>query len=206
MLYLANDKYYAELTQEYTSGDTTLYVTSTPTNIPTLVVVARGTTNETVFEVTGKTLNSLTGVTRKKGASVDHLLQTPVTCLNNEEFINQYQTYLGIAWKGDWSNSTAYVKNDGVSYNGTSYVALQDGTNHLPTDDAYWQIVGVQGSKGDKGDTGAAGTNGIDGLGVPAGGLTGQVLKKKSNSDNDTEWGSAGLDTLQVVLSSQVYN
>ena len=40
-------------------------------------------------------------------------------------------------------------------------------------------IQGVQGEKGDKGDTGE---------GVPTGGTTGQVLKKKSNTNYDTEW------------------
>ena len=63
--------------------------------------------------------------------------------------------------------------------------------------------TGPQGPKGDKGDTGAtgatgttgatgatgaAGANGTNGLGVPAGGTTSQVLTKKSNADNDTDW------------------
>lgn len=39
-----------------------------------------------------------------------------------------------------------------------------------------------------KGDTGATGPRGADGLGVPAGGTTGQVLAKVSDTDNDTEW------------------
>lgn len=39
-----------------------------------------------------------------------------------------------------------------------------------------------------KGDTGDTGPRGADGLGVPAGGTTGQVLAKASDTDNDTEW------------------
>lgn len=42
--------------------------------------------------------------------------------------------------------------------------------------------------KGDTGATGATGPKGEDGLGVPAGGTTGQILAKASNADNDTEW------------------
>lgn len=42
--------------------------------------------------------------------------------------------------------------------------------------------------KGEKGDNGINGVDGQDGLGVPTGGTTGQVLAKKSNSNNDTEW------------------
>ena len=51
-----------------------------------------------------------------------------------------------------------------------------------------WQsipaIVGPQGPAGQNGATGAAGP------GVASGGTTGQVQKKKSNTDYDTEWGS----------------
>jgi hypothetical protein len=38
------------------------------------------------------------------------------------------------------------------------------------------------------GPAGSDGLDGADGLGVPAGGTTGQVLAKNSNTDNDTEW------------------
>lgn len=46
-------------------------------------------------------------------------------------------------------------------------------------------VIGPKGEKGDKGDTG---TQGPAGAGVVAGGTTGQVLKKKSGTDYDTEW------------------
>lgn len=44
---------------------------------------------------------------------------------------------------------------------------------------------GVQGQQGPQGPTGPSGQ---DGVGVPEGGTTGQVLKKKSGTDYDTEW------------------
>lgn len=47
---------------------------------------------------------------------------------------------------------------------------------------------GAKGDKGDKGDTGATGATGATGPGVASGGTTGQVLKKKSNTNFDTEW------------------
>ncbi len=43
-----------------------------------------------------------------------------------------------------------------------------------------------------QGAAGADGKDGADGVGVPAGGSTGQALVKKSGSDYDTEWGAAG--------------
>jgi hypothetical protein len=53
---------------------------------------------------------------------------------------------------------------------------------------------GPQGPKGDTGDTGPAGaagtngTNGTNGQGVPAGGSTGQVLRKTNGTDYNTSW------------------
>jgi hypothetical protein len=46
--------------------------------------------------------------------------------------------------------------------------------------------AGPTGSQGQKGDTGATGS------GVVTGGLTGQVLAKKSNADYDTQWVTGG--------------
>ena len=62
---------------------------------------------------------------------------------------------------------------------------------------------------GKDGKDGEDGEPGTDGVGVPAGGTTGQVLAKKSNTDYDTEWqtpsgGGGGGDTVSVdqVLTS----
>lgn len=40
--------------------------------------------------------------------------------------------------------------------------------------------------------SGPAGRDGTDGIGVPSGGSAGQVLKKASNEDYDTEWADEG--------------
>lgn len=92
MIYLANDKYNAILTQGYTVGDTVLYVNTVPTNVPTLVVMDKGTDDEAVFIVTNKTTDTLTGVSLLRGANVKHLNGTSLVCLNNEDFLNQYKT------------------------------------------------------------------------------------------------------------------
>ena len=47
---------------------------------------------------------------------------------------------------------------------------------------------GQDGAPGADGQDGAPGAKGDPGEGVPAGGTTGQVMKKKSNADYDTEW------------------
>lgn len=81
---------------------------------------------------------------------------------------------------------------------------------------------GVQGEQGPKGDTGATGETGpagptgptgatgpagADGVGVPAGGTTGQVLSKASGTDYDTEWATpeaGGVQDVQVNGTSVV--
>ena len=52
--------------------------------------------------------------------------------------------------------------------------------------------AGEKGDKGDKGDDGEKGDKGDPGEGVPDGGTTGQILRKKSNDDQDTEWADPG--------------
>ena len=114
--YEANDKYSATLSSGYTEGQTTLSVNTVPDNTPTIVVVAKGTTRETVFTVTGTTANSLTGVAWLKGYEGNLDAQMPVTCLNNEEFINQYsaavstpETLLQLLYGVDGGSDDTYV-------------------------------------------------------------------------------------------------
>lgn len=54
--------------------------------------------------------------------------------------------------KGAYNSQTNYEINDVVSYNGSSYVSLNDNNQgNLPTNTNYWSVVA---EKGDKGDTG----------------------------------------------------
>lgn len=48
--------------------------------------------------------------------------------------------------------------------------------------------TGATGAQGPQGETGPQGPAGADGVGVPSGGTAGQVLKKASSTDYDTEW------------------
>jgi len=54
---------------------------------------------------------------------------------------------VGFSWKGTWSGATAYVVNDVVYYNGSSYISIQNGTNQNPaTQTSYWNTVALAGS------------------------------------------------------------
>ena len=83
--------------------------------------------------------------------------------------------------RGSYINdgSTQYYPNDLVEWQGSSYVCILEHHGATPPNATYWQLLAS------KGDTGA---DGADGLGVPAGGTTGQVLAKQSNANNDTVW------------------
>lgn len=76
-------------------------------------------------------------------------------------------------WRGPWASLTAYDVNDVVEDSGSSYIAIQTSTGQQPPNNLFWELVAQAG---------------VDGQGVPTGGTTGQVLKKASNTDFDTEW------------------
>lgn len=61
--------------------------------------------------------------------------------------------------------------------------------------------IGLTGPEGPQGPQGVQGDIGPEGPGVPAGGVTGQVLRKKSNADRDTEWAdpAGGIDNELMV-------
>lgn len=62
----------------------------------------------------------------------------------------------GITFQGEYDNLTTYSLGDSVSYNGSSYVAIQSTTGNDPTNTTYWQLIA---EKGDTGATGATGTS-----------------------------------------------
>lgn len=122
----------------YTAGQTTLSVAETPTNVPTIVTVGFGTDKETTFSVTGKSLGTLTGVARIRGYSGNIDAQTAITCLNNEEFINQVEnvvstpeTLIPLIYAIDGGSSDSYAISLDVppsSYVSGMYIAFKANT------------------------------------------------------------------------------
>lgn len=52
----------------------------------------------------------------------------------------------GIRWKRAYVWSTDYVINDGVSYNGSSYVCILPTLGNIPTNTTYWDIMAQKGT------------------------------------------------------------
>jgi len=67
-----------------------------------------------------------------------------------------------INWRGAWSATTTYAANDGVNYQGSSYVATAATTGSTPPA-APWQLVAQQGATGPTGATGPQGPTGATG-------------------------------------------
>ena len=107
-------------------------------------------------------------------------------------------------WKNlkTWASLTGADGEDGAD---GAEVSLQKTETHIQwkLGDGEWaNLVALADITG---PTGTAGADGEDGLGVPEGGTTGQVLKKRSNSNNDTEWanesGGDGADVGDICFT-----
>ena len=97
----------------------------------------------------------------------------------------------GMNWQGAYDGGTAYVIDDVVSYNGTSYICTASSTGNLPTDTDYWDVVS---SKGDQGDQGIQGEQGVQG----EQGISGEVTSGGSSTDNAiARWNGTSGNVLQ---------
>jgi hypothetical protein len=52
-------------------------------------------------------------------------------------------------WLGAYSAGTAYVVNDAVSYNNSSYICILNSTGNLPTNATYWSVLALKGTDGE---------------------------------------------------------
>lgn len=102
---------------------------------------------------------------------------------DSRKFARFYVT-AGVDHSGWWSFSISYISGTVLSWN-------------------YNELIDVLVAPiGDKGLTGPTGAQGAPGVGVPAGGTTGQLLRKTSNSDYATEWVDA--ESVQDVALSEL--
>ena len=108
-------------------------------------------------------------------------------------------------WQGAYSGATAYVADDVVSYNGSSYICILASTNNLPTNTTYWSIMSSAGTNGTNGtDVGTTITTQGDilyrnasGLARLGAGTSGQFLQTNGASANPA-WASVVSGILQV--------
>jgi len=68
-------------------------------------------------------------------------------------------------WRSEWSLATAYVVNDVVAFEGSSYIATVPSTGKLPTEDTFWDLMALMGEQGEEGEKGERGPRGRTGGG-----------------------------------------
>ncbi len=159
-------------------------------------VTNSGTTSAAILNFTiprGDTgATGATGATGPQGAKGD----TGNTGATGPQGIQGIKGDKGVNWKGAYSGSTAYIIDDAVSYNGSSYVCILASTGNLPTNTTYWNLMaqkGADGSGSGSGDvTGPASStdNGI----VRFDGLTGKIIQNSTNVVIDDS-GNVGIGT-----------
>ncbi len=77
----------------------------------------------------------------------------------------------GITWRGAWASTETYAAGNGISFEGSSYISLQDdNTAHQPdVSAAYWDLIAQKGETGAAGGDGATGPQGPQGPEGPRG-------------------------------------
>ena len=105
-------------------------------------------------------------------------------------------------WKGAYNGSTAYVKDDVVSYNGSSYICILASTGNLPTNTTYFQPMATKGTDGTDVGTTLTTQGDIlyrDGSGLQrlAAGTANQVLQTGGAGANPS-WGTVSSDYVKI--------
>ena len=106
-------------------------------------------------------------------------------------------------WKGAYNAGTAYIVDDVVSYNGSSYVCIQASTGNLPTVTTYWNQMSAKGTDGTDVGTTLTTQGDIlyrDGSGLQrlAAGTSGQVLQTGGSGANPS-WGTVSSDYVKLA-------
>lgn len=117
-----------------------------------------------------------------------------------------------ISMRGAWSNATTYIALDAVSYNGSSYVAVQDvPTGTVPTNTTYWMLIAAKGDQGIQGPVGPMWFTGVSNPSSAAGVVndlhlntsTGDVFKKTGASTWTLQGNIKGPQGQQGVQGNQ---
>jgi|9_EtaG_2_1085328.scaffolds.fasta_scaffold24788_3 hypothetical protein len=99
-----------------------------------------------------------------------------------------------IVWKGTYAGGTAYVVDEAVVHNGTSYICIANTTGNAPPNNTYWNVLAQAGTNGTD-LTSTLTTQGDivyrDGSGLQrlAAGTSGQFLKTLGSGANPS-WGT----------------
>lgn len=112
-------------------------------------------------------------------------------------------------WQGAYNGATAYVADDVVSYNGSSYICILASTGNLPTNTTYWSQMSSAGTNGTNGTdlTTTLTTQGdivyrnASGLARLGAGTSGQVLTTQGSGANP-QWSTVSSDFVKLATAT----
>ena len=100
---------------------------------------------------------SLTGaLSSNSSATFNTISAGNIKTVNSNSLFGYGNVYIpNLVWRGAYDNSASYAINDGVFYNGSSYICVTAGTGNLPTNITFWGLLASQGLQGTTGASGA---------------------------------------------------
>lgn len=109
----------------------------------------------------------------------------------------------GLVWKGTWSGATAYIVDDAVTYNGTSYMCTSGHTNQAPPNASYWDVLALKGTDGAGSGDVVGPASSVDSEVALFDSTTGKLLKRAS-ATGVAKLTSGVLSASNVNLASEV--
>ena len=88
----------------------------------------------------------------------------------------------GLRWLGAYAGGTAYIVDDAVSYNGSSYICKLASTGNLPTNTTYWDVLAAQGASGSGSGDVVGPSSAVDSRFAAFDGITGKLIKDSTFS------------------------
>lgn len=140
-----------------------VFANGTGSSATVTVKVYIQSTGTTTTVISGQTVAANTSYTWPKPINLNAGDKIVVSASAGTTIVCLYSVYEGSATaaavgftpRGAWSSGATYAVNDVVSLSGSSYLAIQAGTNQNPaTQTAYWLVLAA------KGDTGAGDVSG----------------------------------------------
>ena len=105
---------------------------------------------------------------------------------------------LDINWKGTYSSGTAYVVNDAVFYEGSSYICILNSTGNLPTNTTYWNLMAQKGAAGEGSGDVSGPSSATDNAVARFDSITGKLIQDSLVTINDS--GSVNIPAGQSYL------
>ena len=151
-----------------------VYVQSTAA--PTTIITGQAVAANTAF-TWPKPINLNAGDKIIASASTG----SAIVCLYSAYEGSAAPVAVGFTPRGAWSSGANYAVNDVVSLSGSSYLAIQAGTNQDPaTQTAYWLVLAAKGDTGSGDVTGPASS--VDNEIALFNSTTGKIIKRSSTT------------------------